>query len=219
MGAVRPALRRAAPKSMRGGLQMNDNEWGKKESNLQCLPRGNRFTVCRNTTNCYRFPLYTPPTTLLCISGVFILFNLFNLVPTAKFLIVSLCFIYKVRRRVYTFHFFRVLTAIIIFLKSAYLLLLSPDVSYSYSIPPILFILKSRWYCFYIICILHILDAFLFNFLCNFEANLQKMFCFLQKRPLLRNTCRVPFQEGVSWNLRLGIRSHKTQHNKHRFVH
>ena len=31
-------------------------KWGRKELNLQCLPRGNGFTVRRNTTNRCRFP-------------------------------------------------------------------------------------------------------------------------------------------------------------------
>ena len=31
-------------------------KWEREESNLHCLPRGNRFTVCCNTTNRYRFP-------------------------------------------------------------------------------------------------------------------------------------------------------------------
>ena len=33
-------------------------KWERKESNLHCLPLGNRFTVCRNTANRYRSPIY-----------------------------------------------------------------------------------------------------------------------------------------------------------------
>lgn len=32
-------------------------KWGRKELNLQCLPRGNGFTVRRNTANRCRFPI------------------------------------------------------------------------------------------------------------------------------------------------------------------
>lgn len=33
-------------------------KWVREESNLHCLPRGNRFTVCCNTTNRYRSPRF-----------------------------------------------------------------------------------------------------------------------------------------------------------------
>lgn len=41
-------------------------KWVKEESNLYCLPRGNRFTVCCNTTNRCRSPwiFFVSPRTL-----------------------------------------------------------------------------------------------------------------------------------------------------------
>ncbi len=38
------------------GKSPGNNQWEREELNLHCLPRGNRFTVCRNTANRYRFP-------------------------------------------------------------------------------------------------------------------------------------------------------------------
>ena len=48
------------------GVYWQHRQWGREESNLYCLPLGNRFTVCRNTTNRCRSPgiFFVSPRTL-----------------------------------------------------------------------------------------------------------------------------------------------------------